>query len=98
DVPQIAASEAAQQPDQFVDFGGGPRPVLGAERKNGEKVDSEIASGTHGTAQRLDAAAMPFPARQPARGRPAPVAVHDDGNVPRHREIAALGSGPRPPL
>ena len=43
-------------------------------------------------AQRLDAAAMAFGARQAARGRPAPVAIHDDGDMARHLEGGA-GNG-----
>ena len=51
-------------------------------------ANAHFAGGAHGLAQRLDAAPMPLPARQPARRRPAAVAIHDDGDVPRHRRTA----------
>jgi hypothetical protein len=37
--------------------------------------------GAYNAAQRLDAAAMAFGTRQAARGRPAPVSVHDDRHM-----------------
>src|SRR5207249_10153233 len=55
-----------------------------------QKTNSEIAGGTHRASQRFDATAMAFPPRQAARRCPAAVPVHDDGNVPRHGEIADL--------
>src|SRR5260370_12049883 len=89
-IRQIVTNEAAQQPHQLANLGGRARPVLGAEGKNRQETDSEVAGGTHGAPQRFDATAMAFPTRQAARRRPAAVAVHDDGNVPRHGEIADL--------
>src|SRR5260370_7654739 len=100
-IRQIVTNEAAQQPHQLANLGGRARPVLGAEGKNRQETDSEVAGGTHGAPQRFDAAAMAFPTRQAARRRPAAVAVHDDGNVPRHGEIADLSVQRhvlRPPL
>ena len=75
--------------------GGRPRPVLRAEGKDRQDADAEIAGGAHRAAQRLDAAAMAFAARQAARRRPAPVAIHDDGDVPRHGELADPHSSQR---
>ena len=49
EVREIVADEPAQQSHQFTDFSRRPRPILGAERKNGEKVDSEIAGGARCT-------------------------------------------------
>src|SRR5258707_12803114 len=89
-IRQIVTNEAAQQPHQLANLGGRARPVLGAEGKNRQETDSEVAGGTHGAPQRFDTTAMAFPTRQAARRRPAAVAVHDDGNGPRHGEIADL--------
>ena len=52
--------------------------------------NAEFARRAHGLAQSLDAAAMTFDARQAARGRPAPIAIHDDGDVPRHSRSRRL--------
>ena len=41
------------------------------------------ADGLDGVADRVDAGAVPFDARQVALRRPAAVAVHDDGDVRR---------------
>jgi hypothetical protein len=94
-VGEIVANKAAQQRHQLADFGCRTRPVLGAERENREKADTEIAGGAYRATERLDAAAVAFPTRQPARRRPAPVAVHDDGNVPRYGEMADPGGAQR---
>src|SRR5215469_3718364 len=90
-IGKIVTDEAAQQRQQIANFRWRSRPVFGAERKDGEHGNAEIAGGTHGLAQRLDAAAMTFHARQAARRRPAPVAIHDDGNVTRHVILALAG-------
>ncbi len=45
--------------------------------------NAEFVRGADHATQRLDAAAMAFGARQTARGRPAPVAVHDDSDMQR---------------
>ena len=58
-------------------------------------ANAEIAGRAHGAAQRLDAAPMAFDARQAARGGPAAVAVHDDGDVPRHGEASPHRNGRR---
>ena len=84
---KIVADEATQQSHQLADLGGGPRPVLGAEREDRQDFDAEIARRAHRAPQRLDAPAMTFAARQTARRRPASVAIHDDRDVPRHREL-----------
>ena len=80
---QIVAHEALQQAHQVDDLFGRPRPVLGAEAVDGEDLDAEIARGPHGLAQRLDAAPVALAPRQAARGGPAPIAVHDDGDMQR---------------
>src|SRR5690606_9508927 len=74
---------APQQAQQVADLGGRTRPVLRAEREDGEIGDAEFARGADGLAQRLDAPPVSFRPRQAARGGPAAVAIHDDGDVPR---------------
>jgi len=91
-IGQVMANKTAQQPHQLADFRRRSRPVLGAEGEDGEKFDAQIAGRPHRTPQRLDPAAMPLPARQAARRRPPPIAIHDDGNVAWHGESAELGS------
>src|SRR6266536_503018 len=78
---EIIADEPAQQPHELPDFGRGTQPVFRTEGENGQDPDAELAGGAHGAPQRFDPAPMPFGARQPARSRPAAVAVHDDGNM-----------------
>src|SRR5215475_1866017 len=68
----------------------GPAPVLGAEREQGEVLHPALRAGPDDRANRLAAAAMPGDPRQQASPRPAPVAVHDDGDVARNR--AGLGN------
>ena len=82
---EIAADEALHQPHQVVDLLGRARPVLGREA-----VEREVA-GCRDRSRRAPCAAPP---RRPCDGRPsaagrawrpAAVAVHDDGDVARHR-------------
>jgi hypothetical protein len=49
--------------------------------------------GANDAAQRLDAAAMAFGARQAARGRPASVSVHDDRHMQRDGSIRSFRGG-----
>src|SRR5215468_7641597 len=88
---EIVADEAAQEAEQVTDLARRPRPVFRAEGKDGEIQDAELVRRTHDTAQRLDAAAMAFRPGQTARRRPAPVAVHDDGDM--QRTIGTVLSG-----
>src|SRR3984893_5184008 len=90
---EILAHEALQQSHQVVDLLERPRPVFGAEGIDGQHLDAEVARRAHRTPQRYDALTMPFPARQSARRRPAPVAVHDDGDVERRAEADAPRGG-----
>ena len=68
-----------------------PAPVLGAERKQGEVRNSTLDTGLNHGPDRLDAAFVPCHPRQEAATRPAPVAVHDEGDMARHS--ARLGNG-----
>ena len=80
---KVVADETAQQTEQIADLACRPRPVFRAEREDREVDDAELMGCANDPAQRLDPAAMPLRARQPARCRPAPVAVHDDGDMQR---------------
>src|SRR5581483_8551145 len=81
--------EPAQQAEEVADFARRPRPVLRAERENGEIKDAELMRRLHHAAQRLDAAAMAFRAWQATCCRPTPVAVHDDSNMQRTVDAVA---------
>ena len=81
---QIVADETLQEAHEVRDLFGRPAPVLGREAVEGQVPDAELAGRAHRPPDRLDAAPMALEARQAALGRPAAVAVHDDGDVGRH--------------
>src|SRR3984893_7459543 len=89
---EVIADKAAQQTHQIADFGDRPRPVLGAERIDGQNLDTQFADRPHRATQGFDATTMALAARQAALGRPAARAVHDDGHVARRLE-AGIGHG-----
>jgi hypothetical protein len=98
---EIVADETPQQAHQFADFLGWSRPILRAEREDGDELDADLAGGADRPPQRLNTAAMPLYARQAARRSPAAVAIHDDGDVARrplerrHGAMRHLGLGHR---
>jgi hypothetical protein len=49
--------------------------------------------GANHATQRLDTAAVAFGTRQAARGRPAPVSVHDDRHMQRDGSIRSFRGG-----
>src|SRR6202167_3614477 len=83
---QIIADKPSKQPHQIHDFRRGPRPILRAEGKDRQNGNAEFARCPHGAAQCLYAAAVALDPGQPARGRPAPVTVHNDGDMSWHIE------------
>jgi hypothetical protein len=88
---EILADEATQQTHQIADFRRWPRPVFRAEGENRQSGNTDIGCRAHRTAQSFHATAVAFYSRQTARGRPAPVAIHDDGDMPRHfKRVAPL--------
>src|SRR5579862_3282106 len=89
-VGKIVANEAAQQHQKILDLGLGPRPIFRAEREDGQIRNAEVARRTHGPAQSFHSAPVSFHPRQAARRRPAPIAIHNDGNVPRHSKAVAI--------
>eukprot|EP00166_Cyanidium_caldarium_P002410 ctg_2370.g563 len=73
------------QPHQKRHFGRRSAPVLGAEREHRQVGDTPLYTGVHHLSQRLDAALMSVGARAAVQLAPAPVAVHDEAYVARHR-------------
>jgi hypothetical protein len=90
---QIVADETAEQAKQVADFGRRARPVLRTEREDRQIKHAEFMGRANDPAQRLDAAAVAFRARQTPRGRPAAVAVHDDRHVQGTGSIRSFGCG-----
>ena len=80
-VLELEPDVALQQHHQRVHFGTRALPVLDRERVERQHVDAEPRRGFDDVADRIDAGAVPFDARQMALRRPAAVAVHDDGDV-----------------
>src|SRR6185312_233120 len=75
-----------------------PLPVFRREGVERQDLDAIVDRRLHRPADRLGAGLVPGDARQAAFGRPAAVAVHDDGDVSRHFLLAgnsgcALGGG-----
>ena len=104
---ELEPDVALQQHHQRVDFGARPLPVLDRERVERQDVDAEPRRGLDDVADRVDAGAVAFDARQVALRRPASVAVHDDGDVrgellevhlARERFVGRSGRNPRQEL
>ena len=85
---EIVAEVTLEKLHQHRDFFGRPAPVLRGEAVDRQIGDAELDRRAHRAAHRLDAAPMALETRQAARLRPAPVAVHDDGDV---LGLAAIG-------
>ncbi len=64
---------------------GGTPPVFRAESEQGQVFDAAQGAGLDHVAYRLDPFDMAGNARQETLGSPAAVAIHDHGNVARHR-------------
>jgi hypothetical protein len=64
---------------------GGPAPVLAGKGKQCQELYATFGTTTHGGAHCIGTLAMPGHPRQMAVARPAAIAVHDDGDMPRHR-------------
>src|SRR5690606_16167159 len=73
-----------EKPHEQRDLVGRPAPVFGAEGKKGEKLYAAPTTGFDHSPYGLDAAHMPRRAGQKTLGCPAPVAVHNNGEVTRH--------------
>src|SRR5438046_3744938 len=85
EVRQLAIDRLLEQPHQHCDLVLRAVPVLRGERVEREEAQPGRVGGADDRARRLHALAMAGHARQAALDRPAPVAVHDDGDVGGHR-------------
>src|SRR3989442_12887224 len=71
-----------------------PRPVFGRERVDGEHMDPELLAAIEHTLDRSHAGAVTEAGGMAAAPGPAPVAVHDDPDVPRNRGVQGQHSVP----
>ena len=92
-VGEVVAHETLEEAHQVGDLLGGPAPVLGGEAVQGEIADADLAGGTDGAPDGLDAAPVSLDPRQAAPRRPAAVAVHDDGDMGREPRSRIGGAG-----
>ena len=90
EVGELALDRLPEDLHQRVDLVARPRPVLGREGVDGERLDAEVDRRLDGPPERLRAGAVAGGDRQAAPARPAAVAVHDDRD--RSRAIGKLGS------
>ena len=91
---EVAPNEYPHQIEEALDLVVGARPVLRGEAEERQIADATAHGIADGTSERLNATAMPFPARQTMRVRPAAVAVHDDTDMTgqRAREHGRFGT------
>src|SRR5690606_11186889 len=82
-----------EKPHEERDFVGRPAPVLGTESKKSEIRDAAPTAGFNYSPHGLHAAYVTRCAGKKALGRPAPVAVHDNGKVTRHIRMFRNGKG-----
>src|SRR5205085_12038421 len=82
---EVAADEDADEIEEALDLLIGTRPVFGGKAEEGQIADAATHREAHRLAERFHAAPMPLAARQAMRMRPAPVAVHDDGDMARKK-------------
>ena len=78
EVGQLALDRLAENLHQVLDLALGPRPVLGRERVDDQRLDTEVDRRLDRPAQCLRSRAVALGDRQALALRPAPVAVHDD--------------------
>ena len=72
-----------QQMHQEGEFRRGPPPVLAREAVERELLDASLDAVLRDTPHAGHAPAMPLDPRQAALLRPATVAIHNDGDMPR---------------
>ena len=77
-----------EQIHQSHDFFFGALPILGREGIDGEEANARVARRANELAHRRDAGLVTLQAIKRALFRPAAIAVHDDGDMLRHRVFA----------
>ena len=80
---QLEPQVALEQRHQRRDFHRRALPVLDRERVERQDLDAETRRPLDDVAHRIDAGAVALDARQVPLRRPAAVAVHDHGDMPR---------------
>ena len=80
-VPKLGSEILPQQRHQRSHLLIGSPPVVGRERKQRQCRDAEVGRSFDHATHGVGACAVPGGARQTAARCPAPVAVHDDGDV-----------------
>ena len=83
-----------EQLQEEIEFLGRPLPVLAGEAIERDLLDAQPGTFLGHAADAGHAAAMSFDPRQAPPAGPTPVAVHDDGDVPRQplpREVGQFG-------
>ena len=78
---QLAVDEVSDQPDQRIHLSPGPDPVLRGEREEREHRHFIHRERLNHPPDVLGAGAVPRLARYAVLLSPAPVAIHDDGDV-----------------
>src|SRR5258705_3205548 len=78
---QLRVDRPLEQAHEHRDLVGRAAPVLGRERVEGQVAEAQRRGGANDRASRLHALVVSGHARQAAMGRPASVAVHDDGDM-----------------
>ena len=80
---------------QRIDFLLWPVPILDRKGVEGQILDAQLTGGPDDDARGVCAGAMALDSRQMPLPGPAAIAIHDDGNMPRHGDIADLGCAQR---
>jgi hypothetical protein len=77
----FAVERAEEQLHQRVHFFLRPAPVLAGEREQGQRRNAQFKAALDGAVDRARAGTVADHARATALLCPAPIAIHDDGNV-----------------
>src|SRR5919197_1658298 len=96
-VGELAIDRLGEDLHQGLALVRGPRPVLGRERVDGERLDAEVDRRLDRPPQRARPRSMAGRDRQAAAPRPAAVSVHDDRDRARDFGARRLRRGPNLP-
>ena len=89
----FAFQHLEEQLHQEGHFIGRTAPVLAAEGEQRQIFHTHLAACLDHFAHRLHSALVPHDARHEALLRPAPIAIHDDGDVTRDSSDVGNGAG-----